>query len=178
MYELVEAKQKKRQYARKFDVRGLKALLAITYKKAFSLLRWLLPVIAVVEKLLKHLVSGEPFKSYEYASLAVICVMLFVCFSFGKWLIGFVEKRACVGTVYQRNDEQIVFTSPDKMGYRYTEQGKKVCLSLIIDEVDISEETERVQIHGTSALSEEPVCIVICDYFEPSLIKTIKQLRR
>ena len=178
MYELAAVKQKKRQYAQNYDARGLKALLTITYQKGFSILRWVLPVVAVVEKLLKHLFSGKPFESYEYASLAVICVMLFACCSFGKWLIGFVEKRACAGTVYQRNDEQIILFSPNEMEYRFTEQGKKICLRLIIDTVVISERMEQVEIHGTSVQTAEPLRLVICDYFEPSLIKTIKELRR
>lgn len=160
-------------------------------EKLFGILLWALPLAVAVIRVLGHVVSGSPMQGYQYLSTIVICVALALGFIFGKWVLHTMVNALSKGGFSQDNtNESLVINAGGPILYTHTDRKQRNPMEELIfpEKIDVDEthncvvfrgriEPYAIQKNGTKLRRPDKTLLTIYDYFTPSLINTVQNMK-
>lgn len=183
--------KKKQDVLRKTSASNFQYRFYKVAEKLFSVLLWALPLAVVVIRVLGHALSGSPMQGYQYVSTIIICVALALGFIFGKWVLHTMVNALSKGGFSQENtNESLDISANGSILYSHTDRKQRNPMEELIfpEKIDVDEthncvvfrgriETYAIQKDGNKLRRPDKTLLTIYDYFTPSLIDTVQNLK-
>lgn len=188
-YELIAIPEKKKSCIRKMSKGNYQIGVYFFFLKAFSLFRWIGPALVCLIQLTPAFILRRGVKGYEWAALAIKCLVLFAAFSFGKWLLRFLVDKISGGMSIENQDERVVIDlETNTLSYSFRKGKHQGVEQILLNniQIKINEDVHALSFtgvilcyeknkNGSLSLPREKRSEILVDYYNPDLIETLQK---